>query len=477
MNWRFNQKKEERKLYRSWNHAYSTKSDPEILKLEDQAHQTRVKLHELRERGKRSRLHRLQDLDALEMRRVTLAEILKRMKNELKAKDVHSYGDVLAEVFGQRKIYAHRAIGLESLLCQMMHQMLAKQHQLKIIKESGKTIQQFYKQQKIRNQDEFHSYDALAVQLEAARLSLLAMYDDIFAQQHRVLAMLKDLKPEGTTANYTIPTLENKATKPTLFVSTKHQVSVEDLASPESLVSSADHDHDDYQSAMDILEEASLSSGRKTSPRVKVPPQRAFLHEEKIETKPVPPLTTKDPKDKSARQRRREIEHLLQARVLGNAAAPRNSSAIAAPLEEEPDAKTHRQRMRELEAVRKKLKTREFEGDEEANVGKEDDDILRPRGARSPRKGSPRKVPPSKVSPRKVSPHKVDEGKSKPQLSTSDSTTNTNDNKEPPRPAGDDEVKPLENRSPNSVSESINEKEVENICNFAEKRTIQAANY
>jgi hypothetical protein len=474
MNW-LNQKKEERKLYRSWNRAYNTKSDPEILKLEDQAHKIRVKLHELRERGKQIRLHRLQELDALDMRRVTLAEILKRMEKELKTKDVYSYGDVLAEVFGQRKIYAHRAIGLESLLCQMMHQMLAKQHQLKIMKESGKIIQQFYKQHKIRNKDEFHSYDALAVQLEAGRLSLLAMYDDIFAQQHRVFAMMKDLKPEGTTANYTIPTPENKTTKPTLFVSTKHQVSVEDLASPESLVSGGDHD--DYQSAMNILEEESLSSGRKTSPRVKVPPHGAFLHAEKIETKPVSPSTTKDPKVKSARGRRREIEQLRLARVLGTAAAPRNSSAIAAPLEEEPDAKSHRQRMRELEAVRKKLKTRDFEGDKEA-VGKEGDDILRPRGARSPRKGSPRKLPPSKVSPRKVSPRKVsprnvDDSESKPQLSTSHSTTNTNDNKEPPGPVGDDEVKSHGNRSPNSVSESINEKEVEN---FAEKRTIQAAN-
>jgi hypothetical protein len=472
MDWfnKTNKKKEEPKLYRSWNHAYNTKSDPEILKLEDQAHKTRVKLHELRERGKQIRLHRLQELDALDMRRVTLAEILKRMQKELKEKDVYSYSEVLAEVFGQRTIYAHRAIGLESLLCQMMHQMLAKQHQLKIMKESGKIIQQFYKQHKIRNKNEFHSYDALAVQLEAARLSLLAMYDDIFAQQHRVLAMLKDLKPEGTRANYTIPTPENKTTKPTLFVSTKHQVSVEDLATPDSLVSGGDHD--DYQSAMDILEEASLSSGRKKSPRVKVPPHGAFLHAEKIETK--------DPKVKSARERRREIEQLRQARLLGTAAVPRNSSTIAAALEEEPDAKSHRQRMRELEALRKKLKTRDFEGDEEANAGKEGDNILRPRSARSSRKGSPRKIPPSKVSPRKVSPRNVDDGKSKPQLSTSDSTsdstTNANDNKEPPKLVGDDEVEPLGNRSPSSVSESINEKEVENMGNFEEKRAIQTAN-
>lgn len=469
MNW-FTQKKEEKKLYRSWNHAYNTKSDPEILKLEDQAHETRLKLHQLRERGKQRRSHRLQELDALEMRRVTLKEILKRMEKELKEKDVYSYGDVLAEVFGQRKIYAHRAIGLESLLCQMMHQMLAKQHQLKIMKQSGKTIQQLYKQHKIRNKDEFHSYGALAVQLEAARLSLLAMYDDIFAQQHRVMAMMKDLKPEGTTANYTIPTPESKTSKPTLFVSTKHQVSVEDLASPESLVSGGDHD--DYQAAMDVLEEVSLSSkGRKKSPRVKVPPNGIFLHAVKIDTNSVAAPTIKDNKVKSARERRREIEHLRQARVLGTSPAPKNCAAIEATLEEEPDAKSHRQRMRELEAVRTTLKTRvlNFDGGEEANDDAEDDGVLRPRGARSPRKGSPRKLPPSKVSPRKSLTRSVDDGGQKPPSPAS-------------KPANDEagaeqgDVVPLGSRYPNSVSESINEEKVGEMNTFAEKRVIQAAN-
>eukprot|EP00980_Cylindrotheca_fusiformis_P015802 scaffold4617_cov106-Cylindrotheca_fusiformis.AAC.3 len=464
MNW-LQQKKAGQQLYRSWNHSYNTKSDPEILKLEDESHKARLELNALRERGNQKRLRRLQELDALEIRRVTLSEILKRMEKELKEKDVHYYGDVLAEVFGQRKIYAHRAIGLESLLCQMMHQMLAKQHQLKIVKQFGKIIQQFYKQHKIRNKDEFHSYSALAVQLEAARLSLLAMYDEIFAQQHRVLAMVKDLRPEGTVANYTIPN-QKKAEKPTLFVSTKHQISVEDLASPESLNSAGDRD--DYESAMDVLEEVSLASGRKRTP-LKVPPDGIFRQTQTSQiSQIVIPSTNKDPNVKTARERRREIEQLRQARVLG----PSPGLKAAAPIEEEPDVKSHRERMRELEAVRTKLKTRVLNfGDEETNRNAGKDGVLRTRGAHSPRKsssrnGSPRKLPPSRISPRKASPGKDDDGGSKPQSPPSVDLTEKDNLAQKAR--GDDRViMPHGSRSPNSVSESINESDTNEPHSFA----------
>ena len=91
----------------------------ELLKLEDQTAKVNSKLYELREHGRTVRLHRLQALDALETRRVTLTEILRRMEKELNDRDVYEYGDILAEVFGERKIFAHRAVGLEALLCQV----------------------------------------------------------------------------------------------------------------------------------------------------------------------------------------------------------------------------------------------------------------------------------------------------------------------------------------------------------------------
>ena len=91
----------------------------ELLKLEDQTSKVNSKLYELREHGRTIRLHRLQALDALETRRVTLTEILRRMEKELNDRDVYEYSDILAEVFGERKILAHRAVGLEALLCQV----------------------------------------------------------------------------------------------------------------------------------------------------------------------------------------------------------------------------------------------------------------------------------------------------------------------------------------------------------------------
>jgi len=129
-------------LFRGWKGS----SSKEIAKIEKQADDIRHELHRLRERGRQNRIQRLEALDALETRRITLTEILRRMEKELKDKDVYEYGDVLAEVFGERKIFAHRAIGLEALLCQMMHLMLAKQHQLKISKKASRKLQQHYRQ-------------------------------------------------------------------------------------------------------------------------------------------------------------------------------------------------------------------------------------------------------------------------------------------------------------------------------------------
>lgn len=114
-------------VFRNWSHSSTNSTSPtnlslarrEVLKLDEETTKLRAQLHELREHGRQIRLHRLQALDALETRRVTLTEILRRMEKELNERDVFDYGDVLAEVFGERKIFAHRAVGLEALLCQV----------------------------------------------------------------------------------------------------------------------------------------------------------------------------------------------------------------------------------------------------------------------------------------------------------------------------------------------------------------------
>ncbi|KAL3941212.1 MAG: hypothetical protein SGBAC_004387 [Bacillariaceae sp.] len=332
-------------------------------------------LHEIRRKGQQLRSNRSQELDALEMRRMTLVEILKRMENELKDKDPVKYGKVLAKVFGERRVKVQqKARGMESRLCQLMHQMLAKQHQLKIMKSSAKAVQQLYKDHKFRNKDEFHSYDALSLKLEAARLSLLAMYDDVFAQQHRVLAMLQDRKTEGTVSNYTLPKSSSIPPIELLQVTTKHQFSGEDLASPNSFNSMGSNE--DFKSAMDVLDDVSLGSGtRPSTDEAKTSIRMSNGNEKDRRTTPEDDSMIKDPNSKSARARRREIEHLRQARVLGRSSPQWNSLQVT-PSEEIAGAGSHRQRMRELEAVRKKLQTKTAEP---ANIS-DGNDELRPRG-------------------------------------------------------------------------------------------------
>jgi len=192
-------------LFRAWTWKASPDGkDRELLRLEKLADETREKLKKLKEHGRQVRNHRLESLDALETRRMTLQEIFKRMEKELAEKDVDIYADILAEAFGERVIYAHRAIGMEALLCQFMHQMLAKQHQLKILRRTGKDLQKLYQTHKTQNREEFHSYEALAVHLETMRLTLEAQYDDIFAAQHSLLARFHHVEAGGTMTNYKI---------------------------------------------------------------------------------------------------------------------------------------------------------------------------------------------------------------------------------------------------------------------------------
>ena len=322
-------------LFRSWKPS-PTGKDPEIQRLEKEAAETRQKIAALREQGRQRRAHRLQSLDALETRRMTLLEILKRMDKELADKNVDDYADVLAEVFGERKIFAHRAIGLEALLCQFMHQMLAKQHQLKIMKRSGKELQKLCQTHKNRNREEFHSYEALAVHLETMRLSLEAQYDDIFAAQHSLLARLHHVEAGGTMTNYKIVkpggmNMKKKAPKkPTLTVSKKHSISPKNKApTPTNDTGESDDDDALMQSILIGKDEElhdSRSEARKSTDRRSDAGGNS--------------------NSKSARDRRREIE---QKRLASGRGSNNSSSSIHF---EETDKDKVREKMRELEAQR-----------------------------------------------------------------------------------------------------------------------------
>ena len=242
----------ENNLLRKW--SPSQKADAEVKRLEEKVSQTRKKIQQLKEHGQQMRSRQMQSMDALNTRQITLTEILRRMEQELKDKDVYEYGDVLAEIFGERKIFAARAIGLESLLCQLMHQMLAKQHQLKIMKRAAKDIQSMMKKHKMQYNDEFFSFEALAVQLEVSRLNMEAMYDEIFTSQHRILALLKNEKPmanpsiRSTKANIpqaaiNLPVSSTSKKRPSL--------KKDNQSSPSNQHES--EEEGDYESAMAVL--------------------------------------------------------------------------------------------------------------------------------------------------------------------------------------------------------------------------------
>lgn len=322
-------------LFRSWQ-ATPTSKDPELQRLEKEVEEARKKIHVLKEEGRQRRARRLESLDALETRRMTLQEIFKRMEKELAEKDVDDYADVLAEAFGERVIFAHRAIGLEALLCQFMHQMLAKQHQLKILKKSGKDLQKIYQGHKNQNREEFHSYEALAVHLETMRLSLEAQYDDIFAIQHSLLARLHHVEAGGTMTNYKIVKPEGgskQKKKPELVVSNKHAGN-----SPKGkYTTSGDSDDDEKAMMEDILsgkdmQEVNLDGDSNYEA---APPSEMFLKQTSI------PSRTSE--QKSARDRRREIE---QKRLAAGRGSSRNTGY------DDPDKDKARGKMRELEASR-----------------------------------------------------------------------------------------------------------------------------
>jgi hypothetical protein len=341
-------------LFRSWKPPPKGK-DPEIQRLEKEAEETRQKIAALREQGRQRRANRLQSLDALETRRMTLVEILKRMDKELAEKDVDDYADVLAEAFGERKIYAHRAIGLEALLCQFMHQMLAKQHQLKIMKRSGKELHKLYQTSKNQNREEFHSYEALAVHLETMRLSLVAQYDDIFAAQHSLLARFHHVEAHGTITNYKIvkpppPQRTEKAKQPKLSVSKKHTGSPKNSATTTNDTGESDdedammHDiltgkdgEDSWAPPSRPLQEinldASKSSRSDDSPELRSSSRKSSSNE--------------GGNMKSARNRRREIE---QKRLASGRGKGSSSNVF-----EDADKDKAREKMRELEAKRASL--------------------------------------------------------------------------------------------------------------------------
>lgn len=332
-------------LFRAWG-TTPTGKDPEIDRLERQAEETRQKIVELKEKGRLRRQHRLEALDALETRRITLIEIFKRMDSELSAKDVNDYADILAEVFGERKIFAHRAIGLEALLCQFMHQMLAKQHQLKILKKTGKDLQKRYQQFRAQYKEEFHSYEALSVHLETMRLSLEAQYDDIFASQHALLAQLHHVEAGGTMTNYKIVKGHGAKSIPKsiLTISPKHaDTPPKKTETSRSHTDNFDSEDEDAALMQDILLTTIANEGTNANAT-----SSGFLDALDPVSKKTPSSAlaenSAEPQLKSARERRREIEQKRLAKGRGGASS---GASI-----DEMDKDKARERMRELEANR-----------------------------------------------------------------------------------------------------------------------------
>lgn len=336
-------------LFRAWKPSPKNQ-DPEIQRLEKEAEETRQKIAQLREQGRLRRAHRLQSLDALETRRMTLVEILKRMEKELQEKDVNDYADVLAEVFGERKIFAHRAIGLEALLCQFMHQMLAKQHQLKIMKKSGKDLQKYFLSQKNINRDEFHSFEVLAVHVETMRLSLEAQYDDVFAAQHSILARLYHVEAGGTMTNYKIvkpprdPEKEKKKS-PMLTVSNKHGTATMENP-PHSPTHRYGGESDDDDAVMQHIlmgPDHNASILAESLQNIDLNDSRSSVTNSQADVANRRDTSTTT---KTARDRRREIEQ----RRLAAGRRSVNSNGL-----EDPDKEKARERLRQLEAKRASL--------------------------------------------------------------------------------------------------------------------------
>jgi hypothetical protein len=397
-------------VFRGWSAKPSNSTtSKEVDKLEQESDKYRRQLHELREHGRQVRLHRLQALDALETRRVTLTEILRRMEKELNDRDVYEYGDVLAEVFGERKIYAHRAVGLEALLCQYMHQMLSKQHQLKIMKRAGKDIEGLYRKSKHNIKDSFHSYEALCVQLEASRLTLEDMYDDIFASQHRILAQLKHVESGGDMTNYSIPSpaYTKSRKEPSMKVSSRHPDSdAEEInllrASPSGDPSLTDQFADILSTPKnadglvlddEMKEEHLIKTAAETAAAILANP----LLRTNTNTPILSPITDdrpttsrRSPEDgMTARERRREIEkkRLAHPSRISTPQSIINDSHISTDSEED-EAQRARNRLRELEAkaASKSVKSSNVEEDDDDN----DDGELKERND-SPRSKSKRK--------------------------------------------------------------------------------------
>jgi hypothetical protein len=369
-------------VFRGWSPSSPHQSSAELERLDQEGERLRRQLYELRESGRQRKLHRLQALDALETRRVTLTEILRRMEQELQDRDVYQYGDVLAEVFGERKIYAHRAVGLEALLCQYMHQMLAKQHQLKIMKKAGKDIENHYRKSKLHNKDDFHSFEALCVQLEASRLSLEDLYDSIFASQHRILAALHQVEMGGDGSNYSMssPSLMKQKKQPTMMrLSDRHSRSDADDRDVRNSLSGDVSLGDDMETARGILstpkhndEEASEDDDARLDAAIKTASETAaaILANPTLRrtTNTAPPVlaTHRRSEDgKTARERRREIEKKRMARP-ARLSTGGGSSGNYQDDDDDDDAHKARNRMRELEAKAKEKRD---------SVGGNDEDL------------------------------------------------------------------------------------------------------
>ena len=247
-----------------------------------------------------------------------------------------------------------------------MHQMLAKQHQFKIMKHAGKDIQNLYKKHRLQNKDDYYSYEALAVQCEASRMTLEAIYDDIFAAQHGLLAKLKHVESGGNMTNYSIssPSSSSSPNQQKSTAPNQNNQTTEPQDDGERLSTSEDDDLEDITASMNMLKTPTAPLAESTN-SVLIPSFRTGQSSTPQSTSMTTTTTTAASASmklsnstsnesnystvKSVRERRREIEQKRLARPSPQSVSGGTYSTGMGGMESPNYART---RLRELESAR-----------------------------------------------------------------------------------------------------------------------------
>ena len=243
--------------------------------------------------------------------------------------------------------------------------MLAKQHQFKIMKQAGKDIQNLYKKHRLQNKDDYYSYEALAVQCEASRMTLEAIYDDIFAAQHSLLAKLKHVESGGNMTNYSIPSPSSSSNQQNAAIATNQSnQTTQPQEDGQQFATSQDDDLEDITSSLKMLKTPMAPLAESTNSSF-IPSFRTGQSSTPQSTSTTSTVTTatsapiklsssnesNNSTVKSVRERRREIEQKRLARPTPQSASGGTYSTGTMGGMESPNNYA-RTRLREIESAR-----------------------------------------------------------------------------------------------------------------------------